>query len=153
MKFILSIALVVLVSSSCQDVKYPESPENLLPKEKFIQVLADAYIANASRSRSVNNRILRTNGIQLDSLLYNKHQVDSLSFAESNAYYASNLDEYTDIILKVQKLLTEKKARIDSLSKPGSEKGNQKADSTQYTSFQKSKEGQLIDPVQDDEEE
>ncbi|MEM7085364.1 MAG: DUF4296 domain-containing protein [Bacteroidota bacterium] len=152
MRFVLHIVLMALVFSGCQDVKYPEPPENLLPKEKFVQVLADAYIGNASRSRSVNNRILRNNGIQLDSLLYNKHQVDSLSFAESNTYYASNLEVYTEIILEVQKLLTEKKVRIDSLSKPENEKANQKKDSATISSFQKP-EGQLADPAQDDEEE
>lgn len=151
MKFVLNIVLIAMVFAGCQDVKYPEPPENLLPKEKFVQILADAYVANASRSRSVNNRILRTKGIQLDSLLYNKHQVDSLSFAESNAYYASNLDVYTQIILDVEKLLTEKKARIDSLAKPVNEKANQKKDSAAFTSFQKP-QGQLADPAQDEEE-
>tara|TARA_R110002094_G_scaffold28935_1_gene41993 strand:- start:64 stop:522 length:459 start_codon:yes stop_codon:yes gene_type:complete len=152
MKFVLYIVLSALVFAGCQDVKYPEAPENLLPKDKFAQILADAYVANASRSRSVNNRILRNKGIQLDSLLYTKHQVDSLSFAQSNAYYASNLDVYTGIIKEVEKILTEKKARIDSLSAPGNGKVNQKRDSTAHSSFQKP-EGQLADPVQDDEEE
>jgi len=152
MKFVLKIALIAMIFSGCQDVKYPEPPENLLPKEKFAQILADAYVGNASRSRSVNNRILRSKGIQLDSLLYGKHQVDSLSFAESNAYYASNIDLYTEIILNVEKILSEKKARIDSLSNPGKEKMNKKKDSTSYSSFQKP-EGQLVDPAQEDEEE
>lgn len=151
MKFALNIALIALVFAGCQDVKYPEPPENLLPKEKFVQILADAYVANASRSRSVNNRILRNKGIQLDSLLYNKHQVDSLSFAESNAYYASNLDVYTEIILDVEKLLTERKARIDSVSKPVAEKVIKKKDSSGATSFKKP-QGQLTDPAQDEEE-
>jgi len=151
MKIALNIALIALVFAGCQDVKYPEPPENLLPKEKFVQILADAYVANASRSRSVNNRILRNKGIQLDSLLYNKHQVDSLSFAESNAYYASNLDVYTEIILDVEKLLTERKARIDSVSKPVAEKVIKKKDSSGATSFEKP-QGQLTDPAQDEEE-
>lgn len=152
MRFVLNIVIIALIFSGCQDVKYPDPPENLLPKEKFAQILADAYLGNASRSRSVNNRILRSKGIQLDSLLYNKHQVDSLTFAESNAYYASNLDLYTEIILDVEKILTEKKARIDSLSKPKTEKVNKKKDSTSYSSFQKP-EGQLADPVPEEEEE
>ena len=151
MRFALNIALVVLIFSGCQDVKLPEPPENLLPKEKFAQVLADAYLANASRSKSVNNRILRNKGIQLDSLLYNKHQVDSLSFAESNAYYASNLDVYTDIILNVEKLLADRKAKIDSLLKP-IQKNKKEKDSTQQTSFSKPQGGQLTDPIQDEEE-
>ena len=152
MKLVLHILIISLIFAGCQDVKYPDAPENLLPKEKFAEILADAYLGNASRSRSVNNRILRNKGIHLDSLLYNKHQVDSLSFAESNAYYASNLDLYTEIILDVEKILADKKARIDSVSKAKTEKGSEKKDSTSYSSFQKPK-GQLADPVQEDEEE
>lgn len=152
MKLVLNIALIALIFSGCQDVKYPEPPENLLPKEKFVKMLADAYIGNASRSRSVNNRILRSKGIQLDSLLYAKHQVDSISFAESNAYYASNLDLYNEIILGVEKILAEKKARLDSVLEPAKGKANLKKDSTSYSSFKKPK-GELADPVQEDEEE
>ncbi len=151
MKLVLNILMIALVFSGCQDVKYPDPPENLLPKEKFAEILADAYLGNASRSRSVNNRILRSKGIRLDSLLYNKHQVDSLTFAESNAYYASNIDLYSEIILDVEKILTEKKARVDSLTKPKTEKTKEKKDSTCYSSFKKPK-GQLVDPVQEEEE-
>ncbi|MEL6813077.1 MAG: DUF4296 domain-containing protein [Bacteroidota bacterium] len=81
----------------------------------MVEILADAYLGNAARSKSVNNRILRTKGVHLDSILYTKHQVDSLTFAESNNYYASNLDTYTEIITKVENLLMKRKALMDSL--------------------------------------
>lgn len=152
MKLVLNIFIIALIFSGCQDVKYPDPPENLLPKEKFAEILADAYLGNASRSRSVNNRILRSKGIRLDSLLYNKHEVDSLTFAESNAYYASNIDLYSEIILNVEKILSEKKARIDSLTNLKTDKASEKKDSTSYSSFKKPK-GQLADPVQEEEEE
>ena len=150
--FLKIIVPILLLLTGCQDVKLPESPENLLPKEKMVQILADAYISNASRSKSVNNRILRAKGVKLDSILYTKHGVDSLRFAESNAYYASNLELYTEIITEVEKVLVLKKARIDSLI--GLEKGNinkKKVDQIP-TSFEKPDAGQLLDPVEDKEE-
>ena len=105
MRYFSKIIVLLQILVGCQDVKYPEKPENLLSKDKMIQMLADAYIGNASRSKSYNNRILRNNGIHLDSILYKKHQVDSLTFVESNAYYASNLVVYNEIIAEVEKLL------------------------------------------------
>jgi hypothetical protein len=148
LKIILPLFLLV---AGCQDVKRPEPPENLLPKEKMVQILADAYISNASRSKSVNNRILRAKGVQLDSILYTKHGVDSLNFAESNAYYASNLDLYTGIIIEVEKVLLLKKARIDSLMGPDKAKKKQ-TENQPPTSLEKPKTGQLSEPVEDEGE-
>ncbi len=142
---------VLLLLAGCQDVKRPEPPKNLLPKEKMVQILADAYISNASRSKSVNNRILRAKGVQLDSILYAKHGVDSLNFAESNAYYASNLDLYTGIIAEVEKILLLKKTRIDSLMGP--DKANKKNSENKVpTTFEKPDSGQLLEPVEDIDE-
>jgi len=124
-KFLVVIGLL-FVWMSCQDVQYPDPPENLLPKEKMIEIIADAYIGNAARSKSVNNRVLRAKGVHLDSILYTKHQVDSLTFAQSNTYYAANLEAYTEIITEVERLLMDslsegRKRKKDSLK---SEKSN-----------------------------
>ncbi|MCZ6595219.1 MAG: DUF4296 domain-containing protein [Bacteroidetes bacterium] len=129
MRYFSKIIVLLLILAGCQDVKYPEKPENLLSKEKMVQMLADAYIGNASRSKSYNNRILRTNGVHLDSILYKKHQVDSLTFVKSNAYYASNLVIYTEIMTEVEKLLLTKKVSIDSILKLQKKRSSPKIDS------------------------
>lgn len=152
MKYISKIILLLFILAGCQDVKYPEKPENLVSKDKIVQILADAYIGNASRSKSVNNRVLRTNGVQLDSILYKKHQVDSLTFAESNAYYASNLDIYTEIINEVEKLLLIKKASVDSILELNKKKTSKKKDTVPPNSFKRTTSGELTEPVQDKEE-
>ena len=146
------IILAILALAACQEVQYPDPPEQLIPKEKMVQILADAYITNASRSKGVNNRIIRTRGIKLDSLLYTKHGIDSLSFAESNSYYASNLEQYTQIITEVEKLLTRKKAEIDSVANAAKNKSFKKPNDTLVTTVTKSKEGELAKPAQDEEE-
>lgn len=128
MRYFSKIIVLLLILAGCQDVKYPEKPENLLSKEKMVQMLADAYIGNASRSKSYNNRILRTNGVHLDSILYKKHQVDSLTFVKSNAYYASNLVIYTEIMTEVEKLLLTKKVSVDSILKLQKKRSSPKID-------------------------
>ncbi len=149
MRYFSKIIVLLLILAGCQNVKYPEKPENLLSKEKMVQMLADAYIGNASRSKSVNNRVLRTNDVHLDSILYKKHQVDSLTFAESNAYYASNLAMYTEIITEVEKLLLKKKASVDSILEFNKKNSSQKIDTIPK---QKTSLGELTEPPQDEEE-
>ena len=149
MRYFLKIIVLLLILVGCQDVKYPEKPENLLTKEKMVQMLADAYIGNASRSKGFNNRVLRTKGVHLDSILYKKHQVDSLTFAESNAYYASKLDIYAEIITEVEKLLLSKKASVDSILEFNKNKNSEKIDTIPP---QKATLGELTEPPQDEEE-
>jgi len=113
-KTILPFILTVLLFLSCQEIQRPKKPENLISKQDMMQILADVYVSNASRSGS-NNKIIRRHGIDLDSLLKAKHQLDSLQFAESNTYYASNLKLYSEIITGVQEILEHKKKHIDSI--------------------------------------
>lgn len=149
MRYFSKIIVLLLILAGCQDVKYPEKPENLLSKEKMVQMLADAYIGNASRSKSYNNRILRTNGVHLDSILYKKHQVDSLTFVKSNAYYASNLVIYTEIMTEVEKLLLTKKVSVDSILKLQKKRSSPKIDTILPL---KAALGELTEPPQDEEE-
>ena len=76
--------LVLVILASCQHVDRPEKPENLIPKDQMVQILAEAYTGNAARS--ISNRTLREEGLQIDSLIYNKYRIDSLQFVESNDY-------------------------------------------------------------------
>ncbi len=105
--------LIVVVLCACQNVIRPEKPEQLIPKDKMVQILVSAYTGNAARS--INNRTLRDSGVQLDSVIYNKFNIDSLSFAQSNTYYASQINEYMEILNEVEKELSEQKATLDSI--------------------------------------
>lgn len=98
---------------SCQNVVRPEKPEPLIPKEKMVQILVESYTGNAARS--INIRVLRESGVQLDSILYEKFDIDSLNFAQSNAYYASEINEYVEILNEVEKELNARKSVLDSV--------------------------------------
>ena len=83
----------------CQNVERPEKPENLIPEETMVSLLAEIYLGNAARS--INNKRIREQGIKLDSFLFAKYDVDSLQFAKSNAYYAADLNTYNAMFEKV----------------------------------------------------
>ncbi|MBT0606860.1 DUF4296 domain-containing protein [Aequorivita echinoideorum] len=114
MKFYI-VAIFVIFVSACQDVKRPEKPENLIPKEKMVDVISEAYLANAARS--VDNREIVRNGIKLDSLVYQKYDIDSLQFAQSNAYYAADMNTYLEIFREVQARFEGMVKNLDSLQK------------------------------------
>ncbi|MDB9828124.1 DUF4296 domain-containing protein [Flavobacteriaceae bacterium] len=110
--FLMALVFGLLVTS-CQDVKRPQMPANLIAQDTMVSILVDAYMMNAARS--IDNRTLVNKGVLLDSILYTKHRIDSLQFAQSNAYYASDLDVYKKLFLKVQEELKIEKTKKDTL--------------------------------------
>ncbi|MEZ4817346.1 MAG: DUF4296 domain-containing protein [Flavobacteriaceae bacterium] len=85
----------------------------MIPKDKMVAILVESYTGNAARS--INNKVLMDQVVALDSLIYKKYAIDSLQFAQSNAYYASQLNEYIDILKVVEERLVVQKAEIDTL--------------------------------------
>lgn len=111
----------------CQEVKRPEEPENLISKDRMVQILTDGYIGNATRA--IDNRRLRSDGIFLDSILYRKYGIDSLQFAASNAYYTSDLNGYKALLQEVEKSLVMRQKVVDSLYEIEKEEAKRKQDS------------------------
>jgi hypothetical protein len=109
-KFTIFIALFFC---SCQEVIRPEMPENLIPEDKMVEVLTEVYLINAARS--FDNRTIIDNKMKLDSFIYNKYEIDSTQFANSNAYYTANLDTYDRLFIKVEERMLNLKAEVDSL--------------------------------------
>lgn len=101
--------------TSCQDVQKPEMPNDLISQDKMVDILTDVYISNASRN--VNHKLIKKRNLQLDSIIYKKHEVDSLQFVVSNAYYSSDLKVYKDLLSKVQGRLQTLQKEKDSIYK------------------------------------
>ncbi len=97
----------------CQDVTRPEKPENLIAKDKMIDILTETYLANAARS--VDNQSIISKGIKMDSIIYKNFGVDSLQFAKSNAFYAADVNEYMEIMKEIETRLTNTQKKMDSI--------------------------------------
>ena len=113
MKHWVPIFVLILSILGCQNVERPEKPKNLISKEKMVDVLTEAYLANAARS--VNNQAIIDKGIQVDSLIFKKFEVDSVQFAKSNDYYAADINMYLDIFQKVEARLVAMEKKLDSI--------------------------------------
>ncbi len=110
-----SALLIIFLLSfvSCQDVNYPEKPKNLIAKDKMVEILTETYLGNAARS--VDNKTIITKGIKMDSLIYKNFGIDSLQFAQSNAFYAADVNVYMEIVQKVEARLNSISQKMDSI--------------------------------------
>ena len=117
MKYVFSIAAILLLAVSCQEVERMEKPKDLIPKEKMIDVLTELSLLNAARN--YNKYILEEKGVRLEEHLYKRFNIDSLQFVRSSNYYAENYKEYDEIYMKVKDSLEVLKVHYDSIIKEG----------------------------------
>jgi len=115
MKYSIFCFIFTILFVSCKDVEMPEKPENLIAKDKMVDVLTEAYINNSARS--IDLKKIREKGVHLDSLIYQKYKIDSVQFIKSNAYYSADLDEYIDLFKKVESKLAEMKSEESKLER------------------------------------
>jgi len=83
---------------NCTSNTIIKKPDNLISKELMVDLLTDMYLANGATN---------IKSIQLERnpnyfpLVYQKYQIDSTRFKESNFYYTSRIDDYDNILNKV----------------------------------------------------
>ena len=101
--------VIVLFLFSCGE-KLLKKPEDLIPKDKMINILSDLAILNAAKNSNAD--ILRDHNIEPTSFVFEKYEVDSLQFVTSDAYYASLPKEYEAMYTVIEAFLEKEKGRI-----------------------------------------
>lgn len=117
---------------SCNHVEKPKRPDNLIAKDKMVDILLDVFVINAAKG--IEKKTLEINNVTPEDYIYQKYQIDSLQFAKSNEYYAYDIKVYENMINEVESKLKAKKAafqkeitleeeriqkRLDSIEKIG----------------------------------
>jgi len=110
MKF-LKVFIIACFLSSCQNIEEVKKPDNLIPEDKMIDVLTELSLLNSAKNK--NRRILEETGLQPDTYLYSKYEIDSLQLAESTTYYAKKYDKFDGIYQKVKQNLEVMKAKME----------------------------------------
>lgn len=117
MRKLLSVLIISGLVFGCQHIEKPEKPEDLIPKETFVEILVDTYLSNAVRNKSYQE--IQNQNVRLEKYIYQKYGIDSLQFAKSNAYYSSDLDGYMEMLINVEneliKLKGEEIEEVDSI--------------------------------------
>lgn len=114
MKKILSFLLIVVVFLSCKE-EVITKPNRLIEKGEMVNIMYDLALLEAIKYQ--NPTSLTTNKINAPDYIYKKYKIDSIQFAQSNVYYASNYTEYKGMFDQVIKRIDSRKVIVDSLVK------------------------------------
>jgi Domain of unknown function (DUF4296) len=118
----LKYILLLFLAISCNNnsIDKPKKPKNLIKKDKMVEIIYDMTIFTAAKG--VNKKVIENKGILPEDYIYKKYNIDSTQFAQSNEYYAYNLDSYEDIYAKVKLKLQKEKTYYDSIIDADSKK-------------------------------
>ena len=108
-KFFIIVILSVFWGA-CTSNTIIKKPKNLIPKEQMVDLLTDIFLANGGDN--IKNINLERN-VNYFPLVFEKHQIDTIRFKESNYYYTSRIDDYDEILGNVDKRLKALKNQYD----------------------------------------
>ena len=111
MRTLFYLVISLQMYSCFENVTY-EKPENLIPKDKMVEILSEFIIINSAQG---NNKKVIENQIKYPvKYIYNKYSIDSAQFDESNAYYSANVEIYSSIYDSVKLRLEKRKEVIEN---------------------------------------
>lgn len=109
--FILFVISFTMVSCKNEII---EKPNNLIEKDKMKEIIYDLAILEAARNQGSATQ----NYPKASVFLKQKYKVDSLTFAQSTQYYASDIKEYKKMYEEVKKRLDEENKKLNGTAIP-----------------------------------
>ena len=110
--FFLVVSILFFISCENLEVK---KPSNLISEDQMVEILYDMVLINSAKG--VNKKLLQKNINNPEAYIFKKHNIDSLQFAESNAYYTFKNEVYKSIYEKLELKLTTQKTKLEALLK------------------------------------
>ncbi|WP_162126569.1 DUF4296 domain-containing protein [Flavobacterium phycosphaerae] len=104
-----SLVMVCLLFSLLSCSNGVEKPKNLIDKDKMVDVLYDLSLLEAIKTQHIGGGISNKNA---NEYIYKKYKIDSVQLAQSNKYYASDVEEYKKIFEKVKAKLDEQNKKL-----------------------------------------
>ncbi|HDZ05173.1 hypothetical protein LCGC14_0082380 [marine sediment metagenome] len=111
---VLLLVLGLFLFSSCAE-ELIERPENLIPEYKMVSIIKEMAIVNAAKTTNLGK--LRENGIEPTTFVFEKFEIDSAQFVDSDRYYASKPLRYENMYKKVESDLEAQRVQLDTEKK------------------------------------
>ena len=121
MRKIITFLTIVTLFVSCKE-EVVNKPERLIEKDVMVNIMYDLSILEAIRNQ--NPASLDTFKINSRDYIFKKYKIDSVQFAKSNVYYASDYNEYKSMFEQIRKRLEANTKSVDSLVKLKKKKKN-----------------------------
>jgi len=109
--YILFISFLIF---SCTSNTILKKPDNLIPEDQMVDLLTDLMLAvNAETTKNLDLK----RKVNYHPLVFEKYNIDSTQFKESNFYYTSRVDDYDVILLKVEERLKALNKKFETLKR------------------------------------
>jgi hypothetical protein len=107
-KYSLLFIVITLIMASCKDDAV-EKPKNLVERSKMIDIIYDLSVLEAARTQTAGVQ----NYPKSTEFIKNKYKIDSLTFAKSTQYYASDIKEYKKMYNEVKERLAAERVKLN----------------------------------------
>lgn len=114
MRKIVTFLAIISLFISCEK-EVVKKPERIIEKKVMVDIMYDLSILEAIRNQ--NPASLDTFKINSRDYIFKKYKIDSVQFAKSNVYYASDYNEYKSMFEQISKRLEADTKSVDSLIK------------------------------------
>ncbi len=114
MRYSLSVILALLLLFSCAE-ELIQKPENLIPQDKMVLIFKELAIVNAAKGTNIGN--LKDNGIEPTTYIFEKFEIDSAQFVDSDRYYASKPLLYETMYKDVETRLENQRIELEAMKK------------------------------------
>jgi hypothetical protein len=108
MKYSLLFIVIALTTVSCKD-EAVEKPKNLIERDKMVDIIYDLSILEAAKTQTAGVQ----NYPKSTEFIKNKYKIDSLTFAKSSQYYASDIKEYKKMYNEVKERLAAERVKLN----------------------------------------
>ena len=109
MKKALTVLVVIFIIISCKKTPI-EKPDNLIAKDKMVDILYDISLLEALKTQNLKG------GIKTETenrYIYEKYGIDSIQLVKSNLYYTYDLVEYKKMCELVKAKLKEETDKLE----------------------------------------
>lgn len=108
------ILFITFFMFSCTSNTILKKPDNLIPEDQMVDLLTDLLLAvNAETTKNLDLK----RKVNYHPLVFEKYNIDSTQFKESNFYYTSRVDDYDVILLKVEERLKTLNKKFETLKR------------------------------------
>ena len=107
--------VLALLMIGCQDIPPVEKPDNLIDEETMEEIIYEISVVNSARG--YNMQLLSKYGVEPETYVFNKFGIDSLQYANSVAYYSSDIEVYKKMYQSVEQRVEKEFSHYDSLAK------------------------------------
>jgi len=114
MRYSLSVILSMFLFFSCAE-ELIQKPENLIPQDKMVLIFKEMAIVNAAKGTNLGK--LKDNGIEPTTYLFEKFEIDSAQFVDSDRYYASKPLLYETMYKDVETKLENQRIQLEAMKK------------------------------------